>query len=63
VQSAAGRLKQLDEIAGGILQQNLRSARPGDDIIAELHAGGTQPRDLGRKIVDDEMNAVPAPLS
>jgi hypothetical protein len=60
VQSAARRLKQLDEIAGGILQQDLRSARAAHDIVAELDAGGAQPRDLGRNIIDDEMNAVPS---
>src|SRR5262249_40427346 len=61
VRSAAGRLKQLDEIAGGVLQQDLRSARPAHDVVAELDAGGAQPGDLGRNIVHDEMNAVPPP--
>src|SRR5262249_57171552 len=59
VRSAAGRLKQLDEIAGGVLQQDLRSARPAHDVVAELDAGGAQPGDLGRNIIHDEMNAVP----
>jgi hypothetical protein len=60
VQSAAGGLKQLDEIAGRILQQDLRSARPRHDVIAELDAGGAQPRDLAREVVHDEVNAIPA---
>src|SRR5262249_15866191 len=60
VRSTASRLKQLDEIAGGVLQQDLRSAWPGHDVVAELDAGGAQPRDLGRNIIHDEMNAVPA---
>src|SRR5262249_6402557 len=59
-QSAAARLKELDEIAGRVLQQDLRSARPGHDVVAELDAGGAQPRDLRRNIVDNEVNAVPA---
>src|SRR5438128_321584 len=60
MQSAARRLKQLHEIAGGIPQQDLRSAGAGYDVVAELHAGGAQARDLGRKILDDEMNSVPS---
>ena len=56
----AGRLKQLDEIARGVFQQDLRSSRPGYDVVAKLHAGGTQPRNLGRKILLDEVNAIPA---
>jgi len=33
---------------------------PGHDIIAELHAGGTQSCDLARKIIHNKMDAVPA---
>ena len=55
------RLKQLDEIAGRIHQQDLRSTRTGHDVITEAHTGSAKPRDLGRKIIDNEMNAVPSP--
>src|SRR5262245_15584549 len=59
-QSAAGRLKQLDEISGWVREQNLRSPWPGHDVIAELDTGGAQPRDLGRNIPHDKVDAVPA---
>jgi hypothetical protein len=57
---AARRLKQLDQIAGRIDQQDLRAAGPGHDIVAELHADGAQPRHLAGKIVHDQVNAIPA---
>jgi hypothetical protein len=55
-----GRQKQFDEITGGVLQKDLRPAGARHDIVAELHADRAQSRDLTRKIVDDEVNAVPA---
>src|SRR4030088_2648222 len=58
--SAAGRLEQLDQIAGGILEQDLRTAGPGHDLVAEFDSGGAQPCDLGGEIIDDQVNAVPA---
>ena len=50
---------ELDEISGRINDQNLRSARSRNHIVAELHAGGTQPRYFGGKIVHNEVNAIP----
>ena len=44
--SAASRLEQLDQIAGGILEQDLRPAGPGHDLVAEVDPGGAQPRRL-----------------
>src|SRR4029079_10603975 len=58
--SADTVLKQFDQIAGGVLQQDLRSAGAGDDIVAELHARGTQPRNLDGEIAHNQMNAIPA---
>jgi hypothetical protein len=51
-------LKQLDEIARRILQQDLRSARSSYDIVAELDVGGAQPRDLGRNVLHDEARRI-----
>jgi hypothetical protein len=48
VRGLTGRLKQLDHVAGGILQQALRAARPGNDVVAELETGGAQPLRLSR---------------
>jgi hypothetical protein len=57
---AAGRLKQLHQVPGRISQKNLRAAGSGHDVVAELRAGGTQSCDLARKIIHNEMDAVPA---
>src|SRR5262247_2024462 len=59
--SAMCRLKQFDKIAGRIDEQHLRAARSGHDVVAELYARRAQARDLGGKIIDDEMNPIPAP--
>src|SRR5262245_33743743 len=54
-------LKQLDRVARRIVDDDLGTARPGDDLIrAEWHAGSSQPLDLRLEITDLEMNAVPA---
>ena len=58
--SAVGRLKQFDEITGGVLQKDLRPAGSGHDVVAELRAGGTQSCDLARKIIHNKVDAVPA---
>jgi hypothetical protein len=60
VQSAARRLEKLNEIPRRVYQQDLRSAGSRHDVVSELHAGGTQPRHLRGKIVDDQVNAIPA---
>lgn len=46
----AGRLEQLDNVAGRVLQQNLLAARAGDNVVAEGETRGTQPFNLGRDI-------------
>src|SRR5215831_6624256 len=58
--SHASGLEQLDEVAGRVLDQDLLAARAGHDVVAERHAGGLQAVDLGRDVVDDEVDAVPA---
>src|SRR5215813_2376804 len=58
--SVFGGLEKLHEVARRIAQQNLRASRPPHDLISKLHASSTQPRDLGRQILHDQVNAVPA---
>src|SRR5262249_10450792 len=59
-QSAAARLKELDKISGWVREKNLRSAWPGHNVVAEFDTGGAQPRGLGRNILHDKVDAVPA---
>ena len=56
----AGRLEELDDVAGRILEQDLLAAGPFDDVVAERRAGVAEPGDLGVDVVDDEVDAVPA---
>src|SRR5918996_4388453 len=55
----ARRLEQLDEVAGWILDEDLRPARTGHDIVAEANAFGSQTIDLTGEVVGDEVDAVP----
>src|SRR5262245_32632188 len=52
-------LKQFDQITGRVHEQNLGSARPGHDVVSEFHTDLTQPSNLGRKIIDNQVNAIP----
>src|SRR3954467_4715214 len=52
-------LEQLDKVPRWIADQPLRAAGARDDVVAERHALGAQPGDLGPEVVDDEMDAVP----
>jgi len=61
LRSGACGLEQLDDVAGGILEQDLLAAWIGDDVVAERQAGGAEPLDLGRDVLDDEVDLVPAP--
>src|SRR4051794_23061461 len=58
--SAASGLEQLDRVAGGVLQEDLLPAGAADDVVAEGEACGAQPLDLGRDVLDDQVDAVPA---
>src|SRR6185437_16086079 len=55
-----GRLKELDDVARRIQEQNLLAAGPGDDVVAERRARRAQAGDFGVEVVDDQVNAVPA---
>src|SRR6266511_1120801 len=56
----SGRLEQFDRVAGGVVDQDLGAAGPGHDVVAELHSFSAEPLDLGRYVVDNEVDAVPA---
>ena len=58
--SATCWLKKLDEIAGWIQQKDLRAAWTSNSFIAKLDAFVLQTRNLCGKILNYEVNAVPA---
>jgi len=43
------RLEQFDQIPRGIVEQDLRAARPGHDVTAKTPSGGAEAVDLGRE--------------
>src|SRR5439155_26212184 len=57
---APGGLEQLDDVAGGVFEQDLQSAGAGYDLIAKFRPGRLEPLDLACEVLDDELNAVPA---
>ena len=54
------RREELDRVAGGILDQHLRAARPAQRLVPEADAGGSQPVGERVDVVDLEHEAVPA---
>lgn len=57
------RLKEFDEVAGGVFDQNLLAAHACDDLVAELYTHRTEFRDHPFQIVHFNREAVPAPGS
>src|SRR5262245_26109333 len=55
----AGRLEQLDEVAGGVAGEDLGSAGPGHDLVAESNSLRGEAGDFAIEVVDDEVDAVP----
>jgi hypothetical protein len=53
-------LKQLDWIAGRVLQEDLLSPVPAHDVITKAAPYATESFHRGRKIVHLDLNAVPA---
>src|SRR6266540_318235 len=53
-------LKELDGIAGWIVEQDLRAPGSFHDVVAEPEPGGPEPVDLGGEVVDYEVDPVPA---
>src|SRR5262249_51373923 len=57
--SMPGRLVQLDRVAIGIFDQDLRAARADLDVVPKAYAGLLEVLDLRTQIVDVEHDAVP----
>jgi hypothetical protein len=51
-------LEEPDDVARGILEQDLGAARAGDDVVAERRSRLAQPANFGIDLVD-EVDAVP----
>ena len=58
--SLAPRLKDLNRIPGRVVEQDLRAARSGHDVVAEMDPDGAKSIDFGRVVFDDEVDTVPA---
>ena len=54
-----GGLEELDQIARGVLQQDLLATAAGDKLVAKARSRFLQLRDTGGQILDLELNAVP----
>src|SRR5215831_16431078 len=53
-------LEEFDDVAGGVLEQDLFAAWSFEDVVAEQSPGVAETGDLGIDVVDDEVDAVPA---
>src|SRR5262245_15479813 len=60
VRSTQRGLEELDDVAGGVLEQDLLAAGSLQDVVAEPGARVAQARDFGVDVVDDQVDAVPA---
>src|SRR5262245_37737550 len=59
--SSAARLEELDRVARRILQEDLRAARAGHDVVPKPYlSGAPESSHLGRDVLDDEVDPVPA---
>jgi hypothetical protein len=59
--TAIGRLEEFDEIAGRVLDEDLPTTGPGDDVVAKAHSFRFESSDLALELVGDEMDAIPPP--
>src|SRR5437016_6847403 len=57
---AVGWLEEFDDVAGGVLEQDLLAAGSFENVVAELSTSVTEAGDVGFNVVDDEVDAVPA---
>src|SRR5713226_8142465 len=58
--SAIGRsLPEFDGVAGGVIEQDLGTADPFHNVVAEPQPGGAKTRDLGGEVGHRHLNAVP----
>lgn len=53
-------MKQLDDVAGRVLDQDPGAAGAGNDVVAEARAGFAEPSHLGGDVGGNEVDAVPA---
>jgi hypothetical protein len=53
-------LEQLDQVAGGVGEQDLSPSRAADRVRAEGESGSAKSVDLSVEIIDDEVDAVAA---
>src|SRR5258708_5551091 len=58
-----GELEELDDVAGGVLEEDLLAARSREEVVAERSTGAPKSRDLGIDVVDDQVDAIPAARS
>ena len=58
--AAIGWLEEFDDVAGGVLKQDLSAAGSFENVVAELSTSVTETGDVGFNVVHDEVNAVPA---
>ncbi len=55
LRAAIGRLEQFDEVAGRVLNENLSTAGPAHDVVAEAHSFGFESRDLAVEIIGHQL--------
>jgi hypothetical protein len=53
MQSPVGLLKQLDDVAGRVLEQNLLAAWSFEDVVAKRSTRGEEAGDFGIDVGDD----------
>src|SRR5688572_3669378 len=58
--SAPSRLEQFDRIAGRVVEQDLRAALAGDDLVAGRGAARAESLGLGLEVVDGELEPAPS---
>src|SRR6266851_3344449 len=54
-----GGLEELDGITGRVVEQDLRAADAGQDVVTKPQAGSPKPRDLAREVGHRQLNAIP----
>jgi hypothetical protein len=52
-------LKQFDQIARGVRNQDLLAARTAHNVAAEGNLGGAKPVDLSCEVIHDEVDPIP----
>jgi hypothetical protein len=55
------RLEQLNGVARGVVENDLRASGSSDDVIAELESSSSKAFDLSAKVFDVYVNTIPSP--